>query len=95
MVGRHDNQRRIFSFPCCPKRSQGQRRRRIASKRFEQNPALLTQQANLLGHHKTMLLVANKYRTSDIRETIHSLDSFLQHRIIADKRQELLRVLLP
>jgi hypothetical protein len=42
-----------------------------------------------------MLFVADKNRITYTRKTIHPSDSFLQHRIFADERQQLLRVLLP
>ena len=93
MIGRENQQYRIFGFDC---NSGGRyRRRRIASGGFEHLKRRCVDGRKLVGDEKTMLFIADYNRTRPIGDRICAQHRVLQQAVVpGDQGQELLRKLL-
>ncbi len=96
MVRRHDQQQRIRIVRRRFERSQGNGRRRVAPLGLENNRRAHFDAIELLGHRKTVILVADDQAAiTRVLEAAHAQRGRLQHGLLAGQRQQLLRVHRP
>jgi len=92
MIGRQHQEQWIFALGGGSQRRNGDRRRGIATDRFEQNAAFQADLAQLFGHDKAVVFVAYHQRCGQRRYAIQPRQRFLQHALIRDQWQKLLGI---
>ena len=94
MIGGHHQQHRV-ALRGGMQRGEGQRRGRAAARRLEDDcPRLRPDPAQLIGHQKAILLVAQQQRCGIERQALEPPRRFLEQAQLPVQRQQLLGVLL-
>ena len=86
MIGRHDHHYWVGAIAPRQQGRQRQGRRRIAPGRLKYDGSFTPLLTKLLGHGKTMVLVADQQRRLNAGQAIQPANRQLQHRFAANQR---------